>query len=389
MALPKKNQPSSPYNKKILIIIVVSIVGAGTVSAFAFQQYEQTISLQHEKEILQKKATQQQQQLQQQQQQAQEAAQQAAQVQAQQQQQAQEAAQQAAQVQAQQQIELEKSQIITQSQTNVLIKGVITGSLNFFIPPVPYYADPNVQATVDNVAKTLDGYIFYDITLHRVYDPSQADITVQWIQNWGPNPLGLTTFSRFVQVGLGANNCKGMWEPFTPYTVEKILWHEFGHTLGFAHSPNPNNIMYATTQTKFSIDESSNFFLANGYYQQIPFCKSGQYYFSVTNDNQYLGFNVYTVPPTSNPNDVVNGKGNVYESCYAYNKISYSNTCNVEAGSYLLVQNPYSLGGGNMNIHVQIIDQNTEFQPNMNWDANVFSYNQDYMSHIWKLFHSG
>ncbi len=288
----------------------------------------------------------------------------------------------------QQQLQAEKDQIIAESKTNVLIRGVIKGYLNFYIPPVPNYADPGVSNGVENIATTLNTYKFYGVAIHRVYDSSQADISVQWIQNFGPNPLGLTTFSQFVQVGLGTNSCYGTWEPFTPWTVEKILWHEFGHTMGFGHSSDPNNVMYATTQTKFTTDYQGSIFLGNGYWKAISFCKAGQYYYSVSNDNQYNGFNVYPVPPNTNPNDVINGKASYYD-CGAFNKISVTNTCSVAAGSYLLIYNPNKLLGGNdMNVNIKIVDNSPEFNPNMTWDMNVFSLDPNYLSQVWQLFHN-
>lgn len=52
------------------------------------------------------------------------------------------------------------------------------------------------------------------------------------------------------------------------------------------------------------------------------FCGSGTYVFEVSNDNQYVGFNVYVVPPNTNPNDVISGKSPYYVSCSTSNKIS-------------------------------------------------------------------
>ena len=203
----------------------------------------------------QRQAQQQQAQLQaqlQQQVQQQQAQQEQAQLQAlQQSQQLQEQQQQAQQQQQQAQIQQAKQTYITYAQSNTVISGLIKGYINFYVDPLPSYADPSIQQGVDNDLNALDGHAIVGLPVHRVYDIRQADIYISWIKDYGTTTLGHTTFGRLIEVGLGTENCVGVWQPFSSWTVEKILWHELGHSFGYSHSTDPNNIMFATQEINF------------------------------------------------------------------------------------------------------------------------------------------
>ena len=50
-----------------------------------------------------------------------------------------------------------------------------------------------------------------------------------------------------VEVALGGYGCDGSFQLYDIETVEKIMTHELGHTIGFGgHSDNPDDMMYGT-----------------------------------------------------------------------------------------------------------------------------------------------
>ena len=79
-------------------------------------------------------------------------------------------------------------------------------------------------------------------------EKSEANVWVTWVvRDLGEGVLGHANLGKgVVEVAIGGYGCDGSFQLFDTDTVEYIMTHELGHSLGLQHSSNQNNIMYST-----------------------------------------------------------------------------------------------------------------------------------------------
>jgi len=75
---------------------------------------------------------------------------------------------------------------------------------------------------------------------------AEANVWVTWVvRNLGEGVLGHATMGKgVVEVAIGSYGCDGSFQLFDVDTVELIMTHELGHSIGLGHSANPDKIMY-------------------------------------------------------------------------------------------------------------------------------------------------
>ena len=94
---------------------------------------------------------------------------------------------------------------------------------------------------------TVDGkkaIVLFDV----INSKADANVWVTWVvRNLGEGVLGHANLGKGVaEVAIGGYGCDGSFQLFSTNTVEEIMTHELGHSLGFAHSDSPDRIMYPT-----------------------------------------------------------------------------------------------------------------------------------------------
>jgi len=74
----------------------------------------------------------------------------------------------------------------------------------------------------------------------------EANVWVTWVvRSMGEGVLGHANLGKgVVEVAIGGYGCDGSFQLFDINTVEYIMTHELGHSLGFGHSNNSEKIMY-------------------------------------------------------------------------------------------------------------------------------------------------
>jgi hypothetical protein len=278
----------------------------------------------------------------------------------------------------------EKNKILILARTRPTIQAIVTGELKFYIAPVPYYAAPGVSNAVNEIAKAFTNIQLHGAIVRQVHNANSADLHISWIRDYGSDTLGEAIYQSVIKVGLGTQNCHGDWSPFTPSTVKKVLWHELGHSMGYVHSNDLDNVMYPYTDTRFTVDHEFSELIPSGYYFTVPFCDSGTYWYSVKSDNSYVGFDVFVLPPGMDPLLISRGEGQVYSGCGKDNVISISRECTVAKGAVVYMYNKSDVV---ITLSGEIIDQDSGKWPDMEWDANGYQYDDLTLESYWKLFH--
>jgi len=286
-------------------------------------------------------------------------------------------------------VESEKSQIRLLAESSPILTGLINGELTFYVNQLPSYVSSDVREGVESLASSLNGKYIQSVKLKRVYS-TNADFTVNWVKDYQEEAIGRQVGSYLI-VGLGRDNCLGEWKPFDEYSVKAIMWQEIGHALGYAHSSDENNVMYSKLDYRYEYEYDETFTLRDGWWNQFPFCTSGEIYFSTERVSSTGGYEVYVLGADSNPDDVIIGTESFYADCSGYEDTysAFSKYCNVESGSSLVLYNPSLLGFGledDIEIKIKIKDVESRRDLSTTFDNDSMFYTQEYLNYVRELF---
>ena len=95
-----------------------------------------------------------------------------------------------------------------------------------------------------------DAKIIFEITNSK----SDANVWVTWVvRNIGEGVLGHAHLGKgVVEVALGDYNCDGSFQLYDVKSVETIMTHELGHSIGLSHTNDKENIMYPTMAPSYA-----------------------------------------------------------------------------------------------------------------------------------------
>lgn len=85
-----------------------------------------------------------------------------------------------------------------------------------------------------------------DIRFNTTGMQGEASIWITWVvRNMGEGVLGHATLGKgVIEVAIGGYGCDGSFQLLDADTVEYVMTHELGHSIGLNHATNPDNIMY-------------------------------------------------------------------------------------------------------------------------------------------------
>ena len=82
----------------------------------------------------------------------------------------------------------------------------------------------------------------------------EANIWVTWVvRDLGAGVLGHAHLGKgVVEVALGDYSCDGSFQLYDVATVQKIMTHELGHSVGLQHVTDSENIMYPSMEPDYA-----------------------------------------------------------------------------------------------------------------------------------------
>ena len=131
---------------------------------------------------------------------------------------------------------------------------------NYIIDYLIYINEQPGGLPIDHVSTLKNSFSFWETTeLSNTADgkkvsvrfyttdmKGEANVWITWVvRSMGEGVLGHANLGKgVVEVAIGGYGCDGSFQLFDINTVEYIITHELGHSLGFGHSNNPEKIMY-------------------------------------------------------------------------------------------------------------------------------------------------
>jgi len=130
---------------------------------------------------------------------------------------------------------------------------------NYVIEYLVFINEQPVGLPIDHVTTLENSFSFWEKYLFNTSDgkkavarfdnaavKGEANVWVTWVvRDLGEGVLGHANLGKgVVEVAIGSYDCDGSFQLFDVDTVEYIMTHELGHSLGLNHSTNPENILY-------------------------------------------------------------------------------------------------------------------------------------------------
>lgn len=266
-----------------------------------------------------------------------------------------------------------------EGEKNPVLRAIEQGEVKFYIKDVPRDNTENVQGAINEVKKLLQSQSNSKVRFTVVNELSNSNVMVSWIKDFGEHRIG-TALPQHLNIGYGFSDCFGEWQSFDKETITRIIMHEIGHSLGFDHSTDKNNVMYEKgTGMRYDYpwyhDGYTDFKFEDSDGTVLDLCK-GEYLIEIEIENDKLAdISVYSHTAVG----TFEFKGETYPEfniCEEYGVTSYKRTCSVEKSGTLNmffgIINDDESEFRDYSVKVERLDKLPEI--NMNWDENSYRY---------------
>ena len=124
-----------------------------------------------------------------------------------------------------------------------------------------YINDQPVGLPIDHVSTLENSFSFWEKYEFNTSDgkkavvnfdvtnlQAEANVWVTWVvRDLGDGILGHANLGKgVVEVAIGSYHCDGSFQLLDVDTVEYIMTHELGHSIGLNHNTNPDSMMYSS-----------------------------------------------------------------------------------------------------------------------------------------------
>ena len=267
------------------------------------------------------------------------------------------------------------------AKNNPIIRAMQNGEVRFYFNEspsyIPFSAREEFENAISDTTNLLETQSSSKVKLTRVYDKSSANVIIAWIKDFGGHRLG-EAFPQYLNIGVGQTDCTNEWLAFDKQTLTQILMHEIGHSIGFNHSSDVNNVM-SGAGTDFRFIDWRYFIHGNGfavggavYEPDVMILCNGEYFIQVNSEKP-------VDVKLNNPKGIVqtDQAGNIigfgYDTiCGEEQTKNFEGTCVVSEGYARLNLSVSSQSPVFTEVKIDRLDNVPK--KDMKWDESAFKY---------------
>ncbi len=230
-----------------------------------------------------------------------------------------------------------------------------------YVEPVPEWSD-DIRYLVDEAIEFWQSITDAKFQLVESFDATSAKIS--WYKQLPNGYDGFVIRERLVQIGLGNNDCDGVWRPYDTNSVRKVLIHEIGHVMGLEHANDQSSLMYPVIHNARYSTITDSYTLGAGEAVFIGGCSLNQepsYQFEVAVQDSENKIDLFFVTSKNEYFQAINGKPFQYYSdpnCLGLSRSVQMGICeSVSHSAGLLIIAPDSISGEQITVKVSLAER--------------------------------
>jgi len=230
-----------------------------------------------------------------------------------------------------------------------------------YVEPVPEWSN-DIMYLVDEAVEFWQSITDAKFRLIESFVPTSAKIS--WYKQLPNGYDGFVIREKLVQIGLGNNDCEGVWHPYDTDSVRKVLIHEIGHVVGLEHTNDQSSLMYPVIHNAHYSTITDSYTLGAGEAVFIGGCSLNQepsYQFEVAVQDSENKIDLFFVPSKNEYFQAISGKPFQYYSdpnCLGLSRSGQIGICeSVSHNAGLLIIAPDSISGDKITVRVSLAER--------------------------------